>query len=71
MFPSSDSDKSSIEERRRAALAETLLQGGTVEVLPSGELVSQEESRENGMSCIEVPTGKLAKEVKYGVLLVS
>lgn len=58
-----DNNNISIEARRRAALAETLLQGGTVEVLPSGEVMSQEENRDNGMSGIEVPNGKLAKEI--------
>ena len=58
-----DNNNISIEARRRAALAVTLLQGGTVEVLPSGEVMSQEENRDNGMSGIEVPNGKLAKEI--------
>lgn len=47
---------------RRRALAEALRQGEPVVVTPSGEVGQKDEMQDNGLSGIEVPQGKLAKE---------
>ena len=47
---------------RRRALAEALRQGEPVVVTPTGEVGQKEEMQDNGLSGIEVPQGKLAKE---------
>lgn len=47
---------------RRRALAEALRQGEPVVVTPSGEVGTKEEMQDNGMSGIQVPDGKLARE---------
>lgn len=47
---------------RRRALAEALRQGEPVVVTPTGEVGTKEEVQDNGMSGIQVPDGKLAKE---------
>ena len=45
---------------RRRALAEALRQGEPVFVAPTGQVESQNESQDNGLSAIQVPDGKLA-----------
>ena len=47
---------------RRRALAEALRQGEPVVVTPTGEVGTKDEMQENGLSGIQVPDGKLAKE---------
>lgn len=47
---------------RRRALAEALRQGEPVVVTPTGEVGTKEEMQDNGLSGIQVPDGKLAKE---------
>lgn len=47
---------------RRRALAEALRQGEPVVVTPTGEVGTKDEMQDNGMSGIQVPDGKLAKE---------
>lgn len=47
---------------RRRALAEALRQGEPVIVTPTGEVGAKEEMQDNGLSGIQVPDGKLAKE---------
>lgn len=47
---------------RRRALAEALRQGEPVVVTPTGEIGTKEEMQDNGLSGIQVPDGKLAKE---------
>jgi len=46
---------------RRRALAEALRQGEPVMVTPTGEVGTNEEMQDNGLSGIQVPDGKLAK----------
>ncbi len=48
---------------RRRALAESIRQGEAVVVTPTGEIGTKDEMEDNGMSGIQVPDGKLAKEV--------
>ena len=47
---------------RRRALAEAIRQGEPVVVTPSGEVGEKSEMQNSGLSGIEVPHGKLAKE---------
>ena len=47
---------------RRRALAEALRQGEPVVVSPTGEVGTKEEMQDNGLSGIQVPDGKLARE---------
>lgn len=47
---------------RRRALAEAIRQGEPVVVTPSGEVGEKSEMQNSGLSGIEVPQGKLAKE---------
>lgn len=47
---------------RRRALAEALRTGEPVVVTPTGEVEMKQDAQENGMSGIQVPDGKLAKE---------
>lgn len=47
---------------RRRALAEALRQGEPVVVTPTGDVGQKDEMQDNGLSGIEVPQGKLAKE---------
>ena len=55
-------DNNEVIAARRRALAEALRTGEPVVVTPSGEVEMKEEAQENGMSGIQVPDGKLAKE---------
>lgn len=47
---------------RRRALAEALRTGEPVVVTPTGEMEMKDEAIENGLSGIQVPDGKLARE---------
>lgn len=47
---------------RRRALAAALRQGEPVVVTPTGEVELKDEAQENGLSGIQVPDGKLARE---------
>lgn len=47
---------------RRRALAEALRTGEPVVVTPTGEVEMKDEAMENGLSGIQVPDGKLAKQ---------
>lgn len=47
---------------RRRALAEALRSGEPVVVTPTGEVEMKDEAIENGLSGIQVPDGKLARE---------
>ncbi len=47
---------------RRRALAEALRQGEPVVVSPTGEVGTKEEMQDSGLSGIQVPDGKLARE---------
>ena len=47
---------------RRRALAEALRTGEPVVVTPTGEVEMKQDAQENGMSVIQVPDGKLARE---------
>ncbi len=47
---------------RRRALAEALRTGEPVVVTPTGEVERKQDAQENGMSGIQVPDGKLARE---------
>lgn len=47
---------------RRRALAEALRQGEPVVVTPTGEVGTKDDMQDNGLSGIQVPNGKLAKE---------
>ncbi len=55
------SDNDAIAARRRA-LAEALRTGDPVVVTPTGEVETKEEAQGTGMTAIQVPDGKLAKE---------
>ena len=47
---------------RRRALAEALRTGEPVVLTPTGEVEMKQDAQENGMSGIQVPDGKLARE---------
>ena len=47
---------------RRRALDEALRTGEPVGVTPPGEVERKQDAQENGMSGIQVPDGKLARE---------
>ena len=47
---------------RRRALAEALRTGEPVVVTPTGEMEMKDDAIENGLSGIQVPDGKLARE---------
>ena len=54
---------SSVIAARRQALAEALRSGEPVVVTPTGEVEKKEDAQANGLSGIQVPDGKLAKEI--------
>ena len=54
---------SSVIAARRQALAEALRSGEPVVVTPTGEVEKKEDAQGNGLSGIQVPDGKLAKEI--------
>lgn len=56
---------------RRRALQLAMRQGEAVIVTPSGEVEIQNDAADKGLSGIQVPEGKLAREETYGFLLVS
>ena len=57
-----DNTNNDVIAARRRALAEALRTGEPVVVTPSGEVEMKDEAVENGMTGIQVPDGKLAKE---------
>lgn len=61
MDNNSNTNSDAIAARRRA-LAEALRQGEPVVVTPTGEVGKKEDVQNSGMSGIEVPDGKLARE---------
>ena len=57
-----DNQNNEIIAARRRALAEALRTGEPVVVTPTGEVEMKDEAAANGMTAIQVPDGKLAKE---------
>lgn len=55
-------NNSDVIAARRRALAEALRTGEPVVVTPTGEVEMKDEAQENGLSGIQVPDGKLARE---------
>ena len=55
-----DNNNSDIVAARRRALAEALRQGETVVMSHSGEVGTEDEMKDPGLSAIQVPDGKLA-----------
>ena len=55
-------DNNDVIAARRRALAEALRTGEPVVVTPTGEVEMKDEAQENGLSGIQVPDGKLARE---------
>ena len=56
-----NNNNAAIAARRRAG-AEALRTGEPVVVTPTGEVEMKQDAQENGMSGIQVPDGKLARE---------